>query len=72
MWHGLRPPISSPGELHQFSGFYERETNRELVAATEIQRQMVRNTTTLNEFGFRGPQATILQSMIQELDAIKG
>jgi hypothetical protein len=32
---------------------------------------MVRNATTLNEFGFRGPQATILQSMIQELDAIK-
>ncbi|KAI9666510.1 MAG: hypothetical protein M1821_004446 [Bathelium mastoideum] len=33
---------------------------------------MVRNTNTLNEFGFHGPQATILQSMIQELDAIKG
>lgn len=33
---------------------------------------MVRNTTTLNEFGFRGPQTTILQSIFQELDAIKG
>ncbi|PVI01779.1 hypothetical protein DM02DRAFT_704147 [Periconia macrospinosa] len=71
MWLGLRPPIGSPSALHELSGFYEKETNREIVAATEIQRQMVRNTNTLDEYGFRGPQATLLQSIIQELDAIK-
>lgn len=71
MWLGLRPPISSPGALHELCRFYEKEINRELIAATEIQRQMVRNTNTLHEFGFRGSQATLLQSMIQELDATK-
>ncbi|OAL47241.1 hypothetical protein IQ07DRAFT_134475 [Pyrenochaeta sp. DS3sAY3a] len=70
-WYGLRPPISSPSDLHRLLEFYESETDRGLVAATEIQRQMVRNISTLNDSGFRGPQATMLQSMMLELDAIE-
>lgn len=70
-WYGLRPQISSPSDLRQLLEFYESESNRELVAATEIQRQMVRNISTLNDSGFRGPQATMLQSMMLELDTIE-
>lgn len=71
MWHGLQPHISSASSLQRLSEFYEGENLGELVAMTEIQRQVARNIISLDDLSVRGSQLSLVQLLDQELDAIR-
>jgi hypothetical protein len=71
IWHGLRPQISSASALRSLSAFYEAETEEELIALTEIQRQVARNTISLDDLHAYGPQVSLVYFFIQELGSIR-
>lgn len=67
----MRPHISSAKGLQRLSEFCEEESAGEIIATTEIQRQVSRNTTSLDELSVIGPQMSLVNIFIQELDAIR-
>ncbi|KAF1998843.1 hypothetical protein P154DRAFT_621331 [Amniculicola lignicola CBS 123094] len=70
-WQGLQPHISSASYLARITEFCRQESDREVVAMTEIQQQVVRNTLSLDEFALHGPQVSLLHHMTHELEAIQ-
>lgn len=70
-WQGLRPHISSASSLQRLAEFCEGEIAGEIVAMTEIQRQVARNTTSLDDLALHGPQVSLVYHFTQEMDAIR-
>lgn len=70
-WQGLPPHVSSASYLQRLAEFCKDEAAGEVAARTEIQRQVARNTTTLDSLSTQGPQGSLAYHFTQEMSAIR-
>ncbi|KAF2662881.1 hypothetical protein K491DRAFT_672723 [Lophiostoma macrostomum CBS 122681] len=70
-WQGLQPHISSASSLQRLAEFCEEETAGEVIAMTEIQRHVARNTISLEDLSIHGPQVSLVRYFTQEMGAIR-